>query len=402
VSTEKRSVDSITVTDNQRPLDQEQVANIAKSMDETGTWTPIFVRPSGELVAGQHRLAAAKQLGWTEVDCTIFHGDDLEARLLTINENLRRYDLSVLVQAQHIIEREEILEELGQRAQRGENQYTQKESGRASDALPPKTTTDLATEMGLGRRSYNNRKQIGKNLDKKTQDVLLNTPIANSTDQLLALAKMDEPQRDRVVAEIADGAVSLREAQSNLQKAQEQERLTNIPVTPDGDQLYRCIVIDPPWPMRKILRDTVPKQDVFPYKTMTLDAIKDIDIASLADPDGCHVYLWTTQKFLPNSFDIMQEWGVNYQCLMTWTKPTGFTPFSWMYNTEHVLFGTIGNLAVQRKGLKIGFDAPVVGHSVKPQVFFDRVEQASPEPRLEMFARTKRDGWDSWGDETDK
>ena len=402
MSTEKRSVESITVTDNQRPLDQEQVAKIAASIFETGTCTPICIRPNGELVYGQHRLAAVKSLGWTEVDCTIFHGDDLEARLLTINENLKRYNLSVLEEAEAIIEREEILEDLGQRAKSGDNQHNQQERGGAPSAPPPKANVDLAAEVGLEKRAYQNRKQIGKNLDKKYRDILRNTPIADNLKELLTLTKMDEPQRDRLVAEIADGAVSVREAQSNLQKAQEQERLTNIPVTPDGDQLYRCIVIDPPWPMQKILRDTVPKQDVFPYKTMTLDAIKDIDIASLADPDGCHVYLWTTQKFLPNSFDIMQEWGVNYQCLMTWTKPTGFTPFSWMYNTEHVLFGTIGNLAVQRKGLKIGFDAPAVGHSVKPQVFFDRVEQASPEPRLEMFARTKRDGWDSWGDETDK
>ena len=402
MSTEKRSVDSITVTDNQRPLDQDQVANIAKSMGETGTWTPIFVRPSGELVAGLHRLAAAKQLGWTEVDCTIFHGDDLEARLLTINENLKRYNLSVLEEAEAIIERETILEELGQRAKSGDNRFTRQESRGAHGAPLPKANADLAVEVGRSKRSYKERKQIGENIEKKSRDALLEHPIADSAKELLGLARMDKPHQAADVAELVGGAVSLREAQSNLQKAQEQERLTNIPVTPDGDQLYRCIVIDPPWPMRKILRDTVPKQDVFPYKTMTLDAIKDIDIASLADPDGCHVYLWTTQKFLPNSFDIMQEWGVNYQCLMTWTKPTGFTPFSWMYNTEHVLFGTIGNLAVQRKGLKIGFDAPVVGHSVKPQVFFDRVEQASPEPRLEMFARTKRDGWDSWGDETDK
>ena len=399
MTTEMRSVESITVTDNQRPLDQEQVANIAASIFETGTCTPICIRPNGELVYGQHRLAAVKSLGWTDVLCTIFHGNDLESRLLTINENLRRYDLSVLVQAQHIIEREEILEELGQRAQRGENQYTQQESGRASDAPPPKTTTDLATEMGLGKRAYKYRKQIGKNLDKKTQDVLLNTPIANSTDQLLALAKMDEPQRDRLVAELVGGAVSVREAQSKLQKAQELERLTNIPVTPDGDQLYRCIVIDPPWPMQKILRDVAPTQDVFPYTTMTVAAIADMDLAKHADPEGCHVYLWTTQKYLHDAYHIMDAWGVKAQCLMTWTKPTGFTPYSYMYNTEFALFGTIGNLAVQRMGLKLSFDAPVVGHSVKPQVFFDRVEQASPEPRLEMFARRKRDGWDSWGNE---
>ena len=84
---------------------------------------------------------------------------------------------------------------------------------------------------------------------------------------------------------------------------------------------------------------------------------------------------------------------------MTWVKPTGMTPFSWMYNTEHVLFGPIGNLKLARMGLKLSFEAPATEHSEKPEVFYERVRQASPNPRLDMFARVTHNGFDAWGDE---
>jgi len=162
---------------------------------------------------------------------------------------------------------------------------------------------------------------------------------------------------------------------------------------------FRTLVIDPPWPTQKILRDVRPNQDVFDYPTMTIDEIRKLPIADLAYPDGCHVYLWTTHKYLPVSFGLFKSWGVRYQCLMTWHKNVGPTPFSWMYDTEHVLFGRIGTLKLLRMGLRLGFEARVNGHSVKPDVFYERVIEASPMPRLELFARQERDGFKAWGNE---
>ena len=89
----------------------------------------------------------------------------------------------------------------------------------------------------------------------------------------------------------------------------------------------------------------------------------------------------------------------NYQCAMTWVKPTGITPYSWMYNTEHVLFGRKGSLDLMRMGLKLSFEAPVTRHSEKPDVFYERVAAATPGPRLEMFSRSNRDGFVAWGNE---
>lgn len=162
---------------------------------------------------------------------------------------------------------------------------------------------------------------------------------------------------------------------------------------------YHAIVIDPPWDVTKILREERPNQDAFDYPTMTDAEILALPIGGLAADPGCHVYLWVTHKKLPIGLDLFVRWGVRYQCVMTWIKPTGMTPFSWMYNTEHVLFGRLGSLKLERMGIKLSFDAPITRHSEKPDVFYEHVIQASPGPRLEMFARRPREGFTVWGNE---
>ena len=168
------------------------------------------------------------------------------------------------------------------------------------------------------------------------------------------------------------------------------------------DKRFHTIVIDPPWPMEKILRDERPNQFDFDYPTMGIDEIKALPIKDMALDDGCHVYLWTTQRFLPIAFEVFQAWGVNYQCLMTWVKNVGFTPFSWMYSTEHCLFGRVGKLPLLQLGKRLDFTAKVREHSRKPDEFYNLVKIVSPEPRLDIFSRGKHEGFEQYGNETDK
>lgn len=210
------------------------------------------------------------------------------------------------------------------------------------------------------------------------------------------VAALPSAQQKKWLARAEKNGWSSRELRNQLQN----RKPDGLPEAPVGT--YRCIVIDPPWPMPKIDRKEREKQTrtILDYPTMSLDEIQELPIPDLA-ADGCHLYLWVTQKFLPVGLGFLDAWGFGYQCVMTWVKPTGMTPFSWMYNTEHVLFGSHGSLGLERKGLKLSFEAAVVRgtHSTKPSVFYDRVRAASPEPRLEMFARKERKGFVTWGDE---
>ena len=130
---------------------------------------------------------------------------------------------------------------------------------------------------------------------------------------------------------------------------------------PDGK--FACIVADPPWAMRLIEREQRPDQGRHvAYPTMELDDIAKLPVGELA-ADDAHLYLWVTHKFLPAGLDLIEQWGFAYQCLMTWRKNVGFTPFSWMYDTEHVIFARRGNLEMTRLGLRLSFDAPAVGQA---------------------------------------
>jgi len=170
---------------------------------------------------------------------------------------------------------------------------------------------------------------------------------------------------------------------------------------PLPDKKYPCLVIDPPWPVEKIVTLHRPWQGVeLDYPTMSIEEIEKLPVRDMAGKDA-HLYLWVTHRFLPDGLRLAGQWGFRYQCVMTWNKSTGVVPFSWMYDTEHVLFATRGNLKVAKRGLRLSFDEPPTrdGHSTKPEVFYDRVRLASPEPRLEMFARRQRAGFEAWGNE---
>ena len=204
-------------------------------------------------------------------------------------------------------------------------------------------------------------------------------------------------RRDRESANAEpQGEFSLDES-ANAEPPPEPE----TPPLPVG--MFKCIVIDPPWPIEKIEREKRPNQGQFvDYHTWSLNEIRERVGAYLgekADSTGCHVYLWTTHRHLPEAFKMFNAWAVRYQCLMTWRKNVGITPYSWMYDTEHVLFGRIGGLKLLENGLRLSFDAPVTKHSEKPGVFYERVQAASPEPRLDLFAREHREGFTAWGNE---
>lgn len=171
---------------------------------------------------------------------------------------------------------------------------------------------------------------------------------------------------------------------------------------PKPDKLYRTIVIDPPWPMEKILRDERPNQTELDYPTMDINEIRALPVRNLAEESGCHIYLWTTQKYLPTAYEIFKDWEVDYQCQMTWVKNVGFTPFSFMYTTEHCLFGHYGSLPLLKLGKRLDFTAKVREHSRKPDEFYNLVREVSPEPRLDWFSREKREGFDQYGNETSR
>jgi len=168
---------------------------------------------------------------------------------------------------------------------------------------------------------------------------------------------------------------------------------------------FRTILADPAWDMSFIKRDVRPNQVAMPYPVMKLQDIKNLGITLrpyLAD--CCHLFLWTTHKHLPFAFEVMEAWGFNYHCLITWDKGGGLTFFGFNRRTEFLLFGYRGKLDIVKTGKAIPtlLSEKATKHSTKPQIVYDYLEAKSPPPRLELFARSKRKGWTVWGNEVEK
>jgi N6-adenosine-specific RNA methylase IME4 len=142
-----------------------------------------------------------------------------------------------------------------------------------------------------------------------------------------------------------------------------------------------------------------------PYKTMTV-----AEIAALGCPseDDAHLYLWTTNAFLPAAYEVVSDWGFRYSTTLVWAKKPMGGGLGGCYGiaTEFVIFARKGHAPALSRIGRNWFDwkrpydeRGKPKHSAKPPGFFEMVEEVSPGPRLEMFARVRRDGWDRWGDE---
>jgi len=170
---------------------------------------------------------------------------------------------------------------------------------------------------------------------------------------------------------------------------------------------YNTIVIDPPWNITltgKVKRREH-RSEKLVYSTMSLNDIKSIDLSNIANC-GCHIYCWTTNKMLRDTFNVLESWGVNFHLVMPIVKPSGIAPcFGYVFASEFVLLGFYGKPMQKFKSVgKLNWLKMFNSggkHSVKPDSFYELVELMSPAPYLDIFARKKRNNWSVYGNEVE-
>jgi N6-adenosine-specific RNA methylase IME4 len=147
------------------------------------------------------------------------------------------------------------------------------------------------------------------------------------------------------------------------------------------------------------------------YGTMDLEEIKSLPVAEAA-ADRAHLYLWVPNALLPEGLEVMRAWGFEYKSNLVWHKirKDGGSDgrgvgFYFRNVTEILLFGVRGkNVRTLGPGRT---QVNLLGtrkreHSRKPDEFYDLIEACSWGPRLEIFARGTRPGWETWGDQADE
>ena len=167
---------------------------------------------------------------------------------------------------------------------------------------------------------------------------------------------------------------------------------------------FKTIVADPPWAYKNRMRSdkangklmvSVPFDE---YPTMSVDDICALPVRDLAEDDA-HLYLWTTQTFLRDTYRVLNAWGFKQGAMLVWSKPPKGVCGTYVCSVEFCIFARRGNLQHKRRQLGTCYQWPRSGHSAKPEAFLDMVESVSPGPYLELFARRNRLGWATWGNE---
>jgi len=256
----------------------------------------------------------------------------------------------------------------------------------------------IATELANMQRGNQPNVSIDtfKSVSQPEAAELLNV----SRLSVIRARKVLDTATPEIIEQVKAGDMTVNKAIQETKRSKVISNLNDLKVqeTKAVAGVYDVIVIDPPWPMVKIERDVRPNQMEFDYPTMTLEEIKNLTIQTA---DDCHIWLWTTHKFLPDAFDVLRTWGMKYVCTFVWHKPGGFQPVGLpQYNSEFCLYARKGTpIFIDTKDFMVCFNASRGMHSEKPDAFYDVIRRVTSGRRLDMFARRSIDGFESWGNE---
>lgn len=170
---------------------------------------------------------------------------------------------------------------------------------------------------------------------------------------------------------------------------------------------YDIIYTDPPWQQTKSnFRKSRPNQKkALDYPTLSMEEIKEIH-SNLPVSNKHNVFMWTIDKYLHETEQMMSSLGYDLHARMIWDKENGIAPaFTIRFSHEYLLwFYKKGNILMPVKEMRgkytTVFREAATKHSKKPICAYEMIELMFPNAKkLEMFARQERDGWDCWGNE---
>lgn len=363
------------------PLSEHELRGLEEDLKyHGGCYNPIFTW-NGVIVDGHNRYEICQRLNLRIKHEEMSFEDDDTARLWIIDNQLGRRNISLYVRGQLILQKKEILS-------KGKGYRSDLEE---QDSGEP--------DLNWGQVKENKDKMLGRT-DRK---LAAESGIGHNT--LSRIAKIEKAATPEMKKALATGDISINDAFTKIRHEEKRKQnissleAIDIKETKALQGVYDVITIDPPWPIEtthsaKSTAGYLPLQ----YPTMSLDEIKALEIPCAED---CHVFLWTTQKFLFAAKDILDAWSLDYVCTFTWIKNGGPQVVGLpQYNTEFFLYGRKGiPKFVDTKGFFTALQAPKGKHSEKPQEFYDLIRRVTAGRRLDMFNRRSIEGFDGWGKE---
>lgn len=236
-------INEIKVTPGRRAATPGSIRDLADSIAEIGLLNPVTINQDHTLIAGLHRLEAAKLLGWTEIECVVIGLDGLRAELAEIDENFVRSDLTPIEFGELLLRRKEIYETLHPETKNGGDRKSHdiRTSKCRSDSAKP-FTQDTAEKLGVSRSTVERQVRIARNLTPETKDIIWGSNALVTRKDALALSRLEPGPQAEAASLLAAGKIqSVKEYAPPVRAGPSVPQLTAGDVAAEAAELARLL-----------------------------------------------------------------------------------------------------------------------------------------------------------------
>jgi len=196
-------ISDIRINPGRRSTDQQNVEELVKSIQAVGLMNPITVTQDNTLIAGLHRLEAAKLLGWTEIECTVSDAEGIQAELAEIDENIVRARLSRHELGEQLLRRKELYEALHPETRQGmRNGQTSKNENFSLLGAKP-FSQDTADKLGVSKRTVEQLVQTARDLTPEAKKIIRDADNKITKGDALKISRLPPDQQEEAAAVLA-------------------------------------------------------------------------------------------------------------------------------------------------------------------------------------------------------
>ena len=359
-------------------MQASQFDALVEDIRANGLQSPVILY-EGKILDGRHRYKACVNLG-IDADFEEFEGADPLSFVISHNLSRRHLDESQRAMIAGKIANMKL----------GSNQYTKGPpigGGKVS-------VNDAAKKLNVGARSVERAKKVLDTGTAELQQAVEEGKVAVSV--AAKIAELSEEQQAKIVAGPRPDQAIKKVAREEKEQALAAK---TIEQSLQAEKVYGVIYIDPPWKFETYSENGMDRSADNHYPTMSVQSLSELQMPAAKD---CIMFMWATVPMMPEAIDLLTDWGFTYKSHIAWVKDRIGTGYWTRNKHELLLIATKGNVPAPSMGMQPPsvIELPVGRHSEKPEFFADMITSLYPTtPKIEIFARMGRVGWDSMGNE---